>query len=449
MTTAPAVHTEGHGRWRVRQLDVFRAESSSSSWLLLAVYAVFVPLVVLPVGGSLFLGLTDLLFPLGLAVALRYPAEAVRGPSFLYLGAASVLTFSSALAGPSELVRSLRIVAIFVPFFIVLAVPLRRAPMERLTQLVYLGGGLGAVAGIGLHLAGIEISPTVQQLFVGDGKGLIVRAGGLAGNTGPFGHLLQTWVLFGLLVAPRVYTRRWLIVLATMTVGAVGITISASRAAILSVVAGLLIFGALRLVIGQRHLFRLKQNTVFGIVVGALAIVVLVSLTPVTANFESREVSSAIDRINPFSSEASSDFADSDARLESWPVVIDALGRSPFIGQGQKAFEADSERFVDNSFLSMAVASGTIGLAFFIAFWLKLIGRGVRWGSHSVFATSLAAIATAQVLHSLTLDIHTLWYSMPFAFLVLGVQYRLCDLDLVADPTLTGQVVVTGYEASE
>ena len=66
-----------------------------------------------------------------------------------------------------------------------------------------------------------------------------------------------------------------------------------------------------------------------------------------------------------------------------------------------------------------------------------------------MWATSLAAIAIAQVLHSLTLDIHTLWYSMPFAFLVLGVQYRLCDLDLVADPTLTGQVVVNGYKGSE
>ena len=97
----------------------------------------------------------------------------------------------------------------------------------------------------------------------------------------------------------------------------------------------------------------------------------------------------------------------------------------------------------------MAVASGTIGLVLYTGFWLKLIGRGIRWGSRSVWATSLAAIATAQVLHSLTLDIHTLWYSMPFAFLVLGVQYRLCDLDLVADPTLTGQVVVSGYEGSE
>ena len=135
-------------------------------------------------------------------------------------------------------------------------------------------------------------------------------------------------------------------------------------------------------------------------------------------------VDASIDRLNIFSAlEGNNTFTDSSGRYESWPAALSQGLRGPFWGVGPKTYELGTSALVDNSFINAFIISGLVGGFCFIGFWLLLVLGGLSRLREAMPAAGVA-MALGQIAQALTGDIYTYWYSMPFAFVVLGLVFR-------------------------
>lgn len=387
---------------------------------LLLAYAAAVPLLIVPLPIGQSLGAADLLFPFAVWTLLRASSRKID-PLMLtfaaFVVAASLSTIYTLMTltrnDSQEIISMLLIVrmyAIYIPLLLVLA---WRAPTEdkivRIAHVIMVSGSLACLIGIVLHSLGIRIRDTQQVNWFGNGVESTLRAGGLLGNSGDFGHLAAvlgvTAVAFGLL-------RTGSVILPLIAVGlaAYATYISSSRAAMLHLVVGLVIMLPL--------LFKRRPALSFGLLaVGSLVAVA----SAVSASAVSFQTEFLLRRLDVLNLTGESLFFSSDSRLSSWETILRLIYERPFTGIGYGRMVALTGGAGDNSFLTLAVEIGLIGAICFAVFWATILIAAARIKDPTKKWISLA-IVVSEIAHMLTIDTHRMWATAPIALLVIGLS---------------------------
>lgn len=259
------------------------------------------------------------------------------------------------------------------------------------------GLGISCCVGIGLAVGQIRIRENQQSLFVGDGDGLVLRAGGLVGNSGGFGATCALLVLLAVFVPvardERLRLRDTLLAVA----GLVGLGLSGNRAALVAVAVGVCIALLLRPDIPAK------------LGVGKLVAVAGAALVALAVGASSRFLSVLRARFDFLNVTGDSTFFAS-ARRRTWPEIARGLADSPLIGQGpQRAF---GEPPVDNTLLSWSVEWGPFAGLFCSVLLLSAGWQFFRWRGSGAAFLGMVVLGCLLTL-SAFIDLQRSWFVLP------------------------------------
>jgi len=120
-------------------------------------------------------------------------------------------------------------------------------------------------------------------------------------------------------------------------------------------------------------------------------------------------------------------------RLQHWSALADFLTRNPwhvFFGVGYKTLPYSNFTgeavIADNTYLSLLVETGVIGLISFLVLNLTILRSSLRAvrSRHSFFGEWIFCFWTGQMVQMLSGDLITYWRVLPVYFWVLGIAVR-------------------------
>lgn len=297
------------------------------------------------------------------------------------------------------------------------------------------------------------IQPNQQVMWYADG-GSHIRAGGLIGNTGTYGHQVFMFYTLGMLLwltSAKSVVRSAVLFTGIMAASLFFITISSSRGAFI----GIVLFTVLMIpVIWKR---RRKSMLPIAVIGGALFIALsAVSLNHSVINYsldrfwishllpqhhshatmqregesneEGKEGTQIADSSEAQEMPPSVEWNKvSSGRLDQWTAYLDIASRHPWLGVGYKNADKKFHLLMDNSVVSVMVEGGIVALIPFLMMWgAMLIGAVDIWQrSNRLMGYFLGVLMVSTFLQSLLVDIYTQWYSFPiFLFLFMGVYYK-------------------------
>ena len=394
-------------------------------WMLvLAVYASCIPVVAMHLPGVGGVGAADLLMPIGICSLLLLPRVKPIHLSHLALAAfmlaalASLTMIDQKRTALDCLIRWVRLTSIVVPFYFGLFMPISNLQLKRALW-IYLGGGFVAVLiGIILYELQIEVRGDQQKLWLDDGFQL--RAGGLIGNSGAFGHLTATWCVVAVSALCTLASTKYRFVLAALVLAMTGYTIVAasSRATILHLFAGLSVFAA---IYPTALHWRKQFATLAAIALAGSVMLVCISQSIGGVGDRSSDiVNTNLQRFVPgWGGSSVNDFTSN--RAENWPEYVAMMSDSWLLGTGYKTGVRMHEESPDNSYLSVMLETGVVGFTcmslFVISVFYRLIG--LYFGGDQ-FAIVLIPMCVGQLTHCLTSDVYTFWITMPVVYMFLG-----------------------------
>lgn len=419
MSITESVTTENQNLW------------TTSPWpmRIALAYAFLIPVIALnlpKIGG---VGAADLLMPIGILTLLLLPlngrihAGHIGLASFLVAAALSLLAIQHGKMMVDCTIRWIRLISIIVPFFFGLVIRPNRTQIWRIVKMYGIGGFVAVAIGLFLFVFQIETREGQQRLWMDGGS--IIRAGGLIGNSGAFGHMTATWCLMtclGLMLLSEWKYRYLMIGFVIMTAGYATLGAS-SRAAMLHLLVGtgcgvMLV----RTTIPQR-------KAVAGLAVaGVLAICLLLSvktIMPSKKKATSNAAAANMARFIPGMNGSSSEFTSN--RAGNWPQFFGMISESPWIGSGYKTGVRLHAESPDNSYLSVFLETGLIGLLCMTLFVVGTLHRLITlYVAGDDVATIMLPICAGQMINCATSDIYTFWITMPVVYMMLGfaLQYR-------------------------
>lgn len=282
------------------------------------------------------------------------------------------------------------------------------------------GGLVAILIGIFLHTFQIEVREGQQRLWM-DGASML-RAGGLIGNSGAFGHMTSTWAVISMCYLLAVSKTKYRYILAG---GVVFFTlyvifISSSRAAMLHLISA----GAVFVV-----LFRipkiLRQWGVLAAVYGVLGIILLTCIMQCMPSENSGGNSNALETnlkrfIPGYGGTSAGEFTSN--RAGNWPEYIEMMNEKILFGWGYKMGVRLHEESPDNSYLSVMLETGAIGFLCMSFFVIGIFYRlGTLYFARDPYACVLIPVCVGQLFNCFTSDIYTFWITMPVVFMLLGL----------------------------
>ena len=259
-----------------------------------------------------------------------------------------------------------------------------------------------------------------------------MRAGGIVGNTGGFGHLASLW--YGVCVIYiTIFLKSKKILCFTFLVLVIVpvLVVTSSRAAITNIsVCSFFWFCA--------HISSFaKLSTIFTVSVRAYVVLFLSLLSVLIMGqigflslprIDHAFLLESVSRLNYISIfDGGGEFLRT-IRFEGWSVAFGHLVDSPVFGLGYKQYSYVSGYYVDNSFIGIAVDFGIPAALLFVLFWCSLLAVAYRLivaGGPGYLC--VLGFLLANILHAMTLDIYTNWYTMPtllvFCMLFCGKNY--------------------------
>jgi hypothetical protein len=374
------------------------------------------------VGG---VGAADLLMPFGLLLLLVLPLKGkvqtahVGVGCFLAAAAVSLFAIPDGKMMIDCAIRWVRLIGIIVPFFFGLVVRPSKVQLQKILLGYGLGGFLAVAIGIFLYVFQIETREGQQRLWMDGGS--MLRAGGLIGNSGAFGHMTATWCLISCLSLALLTDWKYRIpcigvVLATAGYAVIG---ASSRAAMLHMLAGTAMTAAL-----VPSSLKLRRRAAILAVVGLLGLVVLVTGSRVFRKAPSGGGSNAtqaqLARFIPGMGGGSTEFTSN--RMGNWPEFFAMIAESCVIGTGYKTGVRMHEESPDNSVLSVFLETGVIGLMCMSLFVIGTLHRLVTlYCVGDKFATMMLIVSGGQLINCATSDIYTFWITMPVVYMLLGL----------------------------
>ncbi len=394
---------------------------------LVVSFGALVPIFAINLPGIGGMGAADLLMPVSALVILALPRQngiqlshiALLG--FAFAALISLLQIEETKPAIDCSIRWFRLFGIIAPFYFGLFIPVTNRVAHAALKAWIFGGFIAILIGIVLHIFQIEVRAGQQRLWMDGGS--ILRAGGLIGNSGAFGHMTSTWAVATityLLVAAK---HRWRFVCAgfaficTLYV----IYISSSRAAMLHLFAASLTF-----IILVRLPKAVKSWVPLAAVFGGLTIGILLCTSIFmqggsSSNGEPSALESNLARFIPgFGGASVEEFTSN--RAGNWPQYIEMMNEKAVTGWGYKMGVRIHEESPDNSYLSVMLETGAFGfvcMALFVGGVLYHLFRG--YISNDNFAIILLAMCVGQLINCMTSDIYTFWITMPVVFMLLGI----------------------------
>lgn len=394
---------------------------------LMEVYGLLTPVLTLVPFGYGY-GMPHLLFPLTLTVLLSGLWLIGSRPSAVSMVLPLVLivligTFGAISTGtPARLLGGVSIAVVVSPALLPFAASTEASQriLSRFRSKYVLGLSISCLIGILLAIAQVEIRDGQQTLFLGDGSGLVLRAGGLVGNSGGFGAASAALVVLTL-ITPLAQRRR---LPRSEVFGAIaglaGLVLSSNRAALVAVAAAAFFALCLRPIAARVLLIRMSAL----LVVGAFAALSSAAIT--------RQIAVTLVRFDVLNLTGSSAFLQS-SRRETWPVVLDRIGDSPVTGTALQ--DLSLSKPIDNVFLSVTAEWGLV-VSFFAAVWLLGAALSLFYvrGDSAGFG-GLVMLVCLVVLGAF-LDIQRSWFVLPPLLLFITASQNAGMENVRRGPTL-------------
>lgn len=388
-------------------------------------YVFLIPVVAMHLPGVGGVGAADLLTPVGFLVLILLRRVAsiqvshIALAGFMLAALASLLMIDEKRIAVDCAIRWARLASIIITFYFGLFMPISHRQLKRVMLGYSIGGLLAVLAGVLLYKLQIEIHSGQQRLWT-DG-GYQIRAGGLLGNTGAFGHQTATWCVTSVAALCFLSNSRFRPILAglVLALSAYTIYIASSRAAMLHLFTGI----ATVTIIMRTTTFHRRQLLAYGIL-GVLALVLVFCCAKVIGPPElgsSEGLTANLARFVPGLGGTSLDEFSSN-RAENWPEFIAMMSDHWLLGTGYKTGVRMHEESPDNSYLSVMLETGVVGffcMAMFVTSILYRLLVLYRCGDR--FAAVMLAVCVGQLTHCLTSDVYTFWLTMPVVYLFLGL----------------------------
>ncbi|MDH3716483.1 MAG: O-antigen ligase family protein [Planctomycetota bacterium] len=315
-------------------------------------------------------------------------------------------------------IRWVRLTSIVVTFYFGLFMPASRQQLNRMLITYGISGLLAVAIGILLYALQIEIRANQQKLWLG--STFQVRAGGLIGNSGAFGHLTATWCVtcVGALCIVSRSRYRFVLAAAVLMIAAYTVYIASSRATMFHLVTALTAFALLL----KTPLAWRKQVLTFALVAG-LALTLLVCVSQVLSRPSDRAsnvVTTNLERFIPgLNGVGINEFTSN--RFDNWPEYIAMMSKNWLLGTGYKTGVRMHEASPDNSYLSVMLETGVLGFTCLSVFVVSVLCRLVTlYLAGDPYAAVMIPVCVGQLTHGLTSDIYTFWITMPVVYLLLG-----------------------------
>jgi hypothetical protein len=423
---------------RDRQSAFRNLEEAPPPWLLLG-YAALVPLVIIPLPIGESIGAADLLFPIGvLALAGRWssiPRESrlLRTPLAWFAAFAALSALSTVvtlLLGGSLVLDSsspflvVRMYALYLPLALLATQP--RLSMERsltLLRVVLISMTTAVAVGLVLQALGVQLRDQQQRIWGEAGSQL--RAGGLLGNSGDFGHLAAL-LGAGALTFGVVILRRPLLAGALALLGGYAVYAASSRAGFVHL--GIVLVMMLPVYLRGRP------------VLAAVTTVVLATFTALLAlwslDIASESVGATLRRFDIFDLTGQSQFSAS-ARWDTWGSLLALVSQHPWAGVGYGGtIGALGGRPGDNAMLTVLSDLGVPAGIAFIGLWLALLVAAFRVPDR-VYRSVAIALVISEIAHMMTVDTHRMWTTTPISVLLIGLALRMGARQQIPSPEAT------------
>ena len=412
-----------------------QSSQGENAWWMAIVLAnaFFVPLLVVPVKGLNGIGAVDVFSPLAIiSLLILRRVAAFHLSHFALAGFVFAALISLTMIDDTDMalrcgVRWVRLVSIVIPFYFGLVMPVTERQLNRTLKTFGIGGFLAVFVGILLYNLQVEIVETQQKLWMIDGFQL--RAGGLIGNSGPFGHLTATWcvITVGAICLLSQSRHRFALASAVVLIAVYTVYIASSRATMLHLIAALSGVAVLYKMSDVRR----KQLLAY-MLIGSVVLTLLITTTQMTdvpLLGESDAISANLQRFVPgLNGGDLTEFTSN--RSNTWPTFVAMMSDSWLFGTGYKSGVQLHEQSPDNSYLSLMLETGVLGFLCMSLFTISIFHRlGVLYLSNDRYAAIMLPVCVGQLVHGLTSDVYTFWISMPVVYLLLGfvIQRRVLD----------------------
>lgn len=402
-------------------IEVVRAQHWSV--FIAIAYGLLIPVIAAHLPGVGGVGAADMLMPVAFFVCFcvkpqgRLQVSHLALMFFITAALISLLQIQTAKDAIDCSIRWVRLLGILLPFFFGLFFAVNRHLIDKTVAAWACGGALAIAIGIILHTFQIEVRSGQQKLWM-DG-GAQIRAGGLIGNSGAFGHMTATWctICVGYLLSVSKHRYRLFGVVGCMLVAGYVVYVASSRAAMMH-----LGVASIVLVILTPTARKFRQwLMLFGVF--GLALAVVAGGAAMTfgggGKLEDSALKTNLERFIPGLGDAN-EFSSN--RAENWPEYIEMMNHSVISGWGYKMGVRLHEESPDNSYISVMLETGICGFAcmalFVSAVLVRLVGLYLVGDPYAVV---LIATCFGQLANCLTSDIYTFWITMPVVFLLLGL----------------------------
>ncbi|MEM9943300.1 MAG: O-antigen ligase family protein [Planctomycetota bacterium] len=396
-------------------------------WHVVVAYGVLIPVVAMNLPGVGGLGAADLLMPISFFILfctrpinnLNISHLAIIG--FTFAALMSLLQIHQFKPAVDCTIRWIRLFGILMPFYFGIFFKVDNKIIDRAICSWMVGGLIAIIIGIFLHIFQIEVRQGQQRLWMNGAS--ILRAGGLIGNSGAFGHMTSTWAVISMTYLLTVCRTKLRLVLAG---GVVFFTlyviyISSSRAAMMH----LMTAGGVFVV-----LFRIPKSLhrwmVLGVVYGVLGIMLLVFASQCMPKKKggggnSNAFETNMKRFIPgYGGTSAGEFTSN--RAGNWPEYIAMMNEKTLFGWGYKMGVRIHEESPDNSYLSVMLETGVLGFTcmsfFVVGVFYRLINLYLAGDPYPIV---LLPACVGQLFNCMTSDIYTFWITMPVVFMLLGL----------------------------
>ncbi len=409
-------------------IDRLIAAMVSVPWYLYLIisYGFLIPVIAMNLPGVGGLGAADLLMPIGGGVLIALPRKGkIQTPHialalFSLAALISLCQIQQFKPAVDCTIRWIRLFGIFIPFYFSLFVPVNDKVVKCAVISWIVGGLVAIVIGILLHIFQIEVRAGQQRLWMDGGS--ILRAGGLIGNSGAFGHMAATWSVITATFLVCVCKNRFRFVLAgaAIVLFFYVMIIASSRASLLHLMAAGLPF-----VILYRIPKKVHQWVTLAVIYGVLGIILLACaaqcMPQSSSGGSSNVVETNLKRFIPgYGGGSASEFTSN--RADNWPEYIAMMNEKALTGWGYKMGVRLHEESPDNSYLSVMLETGALGFLCMSMFVVTVLYQLVcRYYAGDPYAVIMIPVCCGQLANCFTSDIYTFWITQPVVFMLLGL----------------------------